>query len=122
MPKPDHETTFQQLRSILQRYEPHLVAVNDKPDNYYLDTSHIQPNKKPLFFGSASIGKQYVSFHLMPVYVWPDLLDGASEDLRRRMQGKSCFNFKKPEPELLAELAVLTDRGFERYREHGYTR
>ncbi|MBA3558960.1 MAG: hypothetical protein H0W30_10200 [Gemmatimonadaceae bacterium] len=122
MPKSDHETTFQQLRSILQRYEPHLVAVNDKPGNYYLDTSHIQPNKKPLFFGSARIGKQYVSFHLMPVYVWPDLLDGASEDLRRRMQGKSCFNFKKPEPDLLTELAVLTDRGFERCREHGYAR
>ena len=37
----------------------------------------------------------------MPVYMFPDLLDGISPELRRRMQGKSCFNFKKAESALL---------------------
>jgi hypothetical protein len=27
----------------------------------------------------------------MPVYAWPDLLEDASPELRKRMQGKSCF-------------------------------
>jgi hypothetical protein len=80
----------------------------------------MQSNNKPLFFASARVAKQYVSFHLMPVYVWPELLEGTSEQLRKRMQGKSCFNFKKPEPELFEELASLTRRGFERYRDTGY--
>jgi hypothetical protein len=31
------------------------------------------------------------------------------------MQGKSCFNFRKPEPELFKELADLTRRGAERF-------
>jgi hypothetical protein len=120
MPKVEHETAFQQLRAILARYEPHLVKVHDEPDHYYLDAPHRQPNGKPLYFGSTRIGKQYVSFHLMPVYLWPELLDDVSDALRRRMQGKSCFNLKAPDPELLGELSTLAERGFERYREHGY--
>jgi hypothetical protein len=120
MSKPEHVPTFQRLRAILEPYEEALVKVHDRPDSYYLDSPHVQPNKKPLFFGSARIGKQHVSFHLMPVYLWPELLDGVSDGLRRRMQGKSCFNFKTPDEDLLTELGDLARRGFERYRESGY--
>jgi len=49
-----------------------------------------------------------VSFHLMGVYGNPKLLDGCSEDLRARMQGKSCFNFKNADEALFAELERLT--------------
>ena len=33
-----------------------------------------------------------------------------SDALAKRQQGKSCFNFKTVEPELFAELAVLTKK------------
>jgi hypothetical protein len=112
--------TFHALRAILQPLEPALVKVHDTPDNYYLDTAHLMASRKPLFFGSVREGRRHVSFHLMPVYLWPDLLDNLSEDLRARMQGKSCFNFRLPDPQLLAELEALTRRGFDRYRETGY--
>jgi len=120
MPHAPLDATFQPLRAILKPYESRLVTVHDQSDSYYLATAHMQSNNKPLFFASARVAKQYVSFHLMPVYVWPELLEGTSEQLRKRMQGKSCFNFKKPEPELFEELASLTRRGFERYRDTGY--
>jgi hypothetical protein len=120
MPHATLDATFQPLRAILKLYESRLVTVHDQSDGYYLDTAQMQSNNKPLFFASARVAKQYVSFHLMPVYVWPELLEGTSEQLRKRMQGKSCFNFKKPEPELFEELASLTRRGFERYRDTGY--
>jgi hypothetical protein len=55
----------------------------------------------------------------MPVYVFPDLLDSTSPELKKRMQGKSCFNFKTPDPTLFAELALLTERGFARYQQAG---
>jgi hypothetical protein len=116
----DFAATFQALRAIFQPLEDRLVKVHDKADNYYLDAPHIQKNKKPLYFGSVRTGRRYVSFHLMPVYLWPDLLEGFSDDLKRRMQGKSCFNFTSPDPDLIAELTTLTNRGFERYREAGY--
>lgn len=116
----DLSATFRALKAILQPLEPELVKVHDQADNYYLDTAHIQKNKKPLYFGSVRIGRKYVSFHLMPVYIWPDLLDGISDDLKRRMQGKSCFNFTAPDPDLLSELTALTNQGFTKYRAAGY--
>jgi hypothetical protein len=118
--KPEYQAAFAELRQILDVYRPHLVTVHDSADNYYLDAAYVQPNGKPLYFGSVRVGKQYVSFHLMPVYLWPELLVGISDPLRKRLQGKSCFNFRKPEPELFAELVALTRAGFQRYRDHGY--
>ena len=32
---------FQQLKGILQKYEPRLVVVQDKPDNYYLNAPYL---------------------------------------------------------------------------------
>ena len=122
MPDPDLTPVFQRLRSILAPYEDRLVKVHETPEHYYLDTAHAMPNGKPLFFGAATVGKRHVSFHLMPVYVFPELLDGTSDALRRRMQGKSCFNFKAVDEALAAELETLTARGFARYREAGYVR
>lgn len=120
MDRPGSGETFQRLREILTPFEGDLVKVHDQPESYYLDAPHRMPSGKPLFFGSVRVGKQYVSFHLMPVYVWPELLDDVSDSLRKRMQGKSCFNFRRPEPELLRELEALTRTGFERYRSAGY--
>lgn len=109
-----------ELRSILQPYEKDLTLVSSDSNEYSLNTSHILPNKKPLFFASVQPRKNYVSFYLMPVYVFPELLNGISDALRKRMQGKSCFNFKKSDPALMAELAALTRAGYERYKAAGF--
>lgn len=59
----------------------------DQPRHYSLHTRYIMKNKKPLYFGAVKIGENYVSFHLMPVYVFPELLNEISPELKRRMQG-----------------------------------
>ncbi|WP_437939409.1 hypothetical protein [Sorangium sp. So ce341] len=110
---------FEALRSILQRHARDLVVVHDTPDNYYLDTRTTAPNGKPLFFGAARAGRAYTSFYLMPVYTNPELLGGISPELKKRMQGKSCFNFKTREPALLDELEALTGRCFEQWKSAG---
>ncbi|WP_437725979.1 hypothetical protein [Sorangium sp. So ce861] len=110
---------FEALRSILQRHARDLVVVHDTPDNYYLDTRTTAPNGKPLFFGAARAGRAYTSFYLMPVYTNPELLGGVSPELKKRMQGKSCFNFKTREPALLDELETLTGRCFEQWKSAG---
>jgi hypothetical protein len=46
----------------------------------------------------------------------PDLLDGISPALKKRMQGKSCFNFKSIEPALFDELSMLTQRSLVRIK------
>ena len=63
-----------------------------------------------MWFGSVRLGKAYVSIHLMPLYMNPALTSTISPALKKRMQGKTCFNFKTaPEPELIAELERLPE-------------
>ena len=102
---------FAQLRSILQPYAQDLTVKVDTPDTYYLDGPYSEKWKKELFFGSTQIKKNYVSFYLMPVYMYPELLNEVSSELKKHMQGKSCFNFKEVEPALFDELATTVLRG-----------
>ncbi|MCK6584353.1 MAG: DUF1801 domain-containing protein [Anaerolineales bacterium] len=88
-------------------------------DTYQLDGPYSRKWKKELFIASAHVRKNYVSFYLMPVYMYPELLKDISPELRKRMQGKSCFNFKKVEPELFEELVALTRQGYERFEKEG---
>jgi hypothetical protein len=48
---------------------------------------------------------------LMPVYAVPELLKGMSPELKKRMQGKACFNFTSIEPGQAKELGALTRAG-----------
>ena len=115
MSETEKQQIFSALRDILSAYATRMTVDRDEPDDYYL-TAGVHPRTgKPTFFGAAQIKKSYVSFHLMPVYIYPDLLEGTSEGLRSRMQGKSCFNFRAPDKTLFDELSRLTRRGFERY-------
>lgn len=114
------QPVFDSLRSILTPYAKHMVVVHDTDTYYYLDTHHIMPNKKPMFFAAVRLGASYVSFYLMPVYCSPELLRTLTPNLKKRMQGKSCFNFKNTDKELFAELKLLTKAGFERFKSDGY--
>ncbi|MEM8982466.1 MAG: hypothetical protein AAGC71_05530 [Pseudomonadota bacterium] len=111
---------FQRLRDILLPYAKQLVTVTDDDHVLYVDTAHTMANGQPLFFGKVSVSRRYVGFHLMPVYVDPSLLDDVSSDLKKRMQGKSCFNFTKVDETLFIELAQLTERGYAMYAERNF--
>lgn len=120
MPHLEPAPVFSALKALLQVHAAALALKHDTPDCYYLDTAYPLLNGQPLFFGSVQIKKSYVSYYLMPVYVKPELVADLSPGLRQRMQGKSCFNFKRVEPELFAELARLTVAGLQSYREQGF--
>ena len=115
-PPTDFPLVFEKLRSILKPYEKSLAVKADSVSTYYLDGPYSEKWKKELFFGSAQIKKNYVSFYLMPVYMYPDLLKDISPELKKHIQGKSCFNFKKVEPELFQELSGLAKRSYERFQ------
>jgi hypothetical protein len=107
---------FEELKKILKPYAPKLTITADSPQGYSLDGPYSEKWKKAVFFGAVQIKKNYVSFYLMPVYMFPDMLKDISPELRKRMQGKSCFNFKKVEPDLFKELTDLTHKGVERFK------
>ena len=114
--KSDLQSIFARLKRILQKYAKHLTVAANKPGNYSLDGAYSEKYKKDIFFGAVQIKKNYVSFYLMPMYAFPELLKSASPALKKRMQGKSCFNFTSSDHALFRELAALTEKGYEQYR------
>ena len=112
----EFQLVFERLKEILKPHADDLTVKADTADTYSIDGPYSEKWKKELFFGSAQIKKNYVSFYLMPVYMYPELLQDVSPELKKRMQGKSCFNFKKVEPELFAELTALTHKGAEKVK------
>ena len=112
---------FAGLKAILLPYAPRMTVVKDTAEWYYLDTKQIRPNKKPVGFAAVHLGKAYVSFHLMSVYANPKLLAGMSPALKKRMQGKACFNFTAVDEALFAELDALTKTGAEWFVNYDWT-
>jgi len=102
---------FAKLKAIFQPYVKKMDVAQDNQTYYLLNTRHIMKNKQPLCFGGVRLGKAYVSFYLMSVYACPDLLKSMSPELKKRMQGRSCFNFKEVDEKLFKELAKLTKAG-----------
>ena len=112
----DFPILFEQLKSILKPYEKDLTVTDDGPAAYSLDGPYSEKYNKAIFFGAAQVKKNYVAFYLMPVYMFPELLKDVSPELKKHMQGKSCFNFKKAEPELFQELEDLAKKSYERFQ------
>ncbi len=48
----------------------------------------------------------------MPININPSLLDSVNKDLKKRMQGKSCFNFKVVDKQLFSELKTLSKASY----------
>jgi hypothetical protein len=118
----DFEAVFAALKPVLGKYVKRLAVKTDTPVEYTLVTQCPSPFPQhkgyPMDFGSVRVGKAYVSFHLMPLYMNDALTKTVSPALKKRMQGKSCFNFKvDPEPEGLSELKRLTEAGLKQWGE-----
>ena len=104
------------LKRIFAPYTKTLNVNADTRTRFYLETKSSSYKGKPLFFGAVISGRANVSFHLMPVYWDGSLAKKLSPELRKRMQGKSCFNFTAPDQRLFRELAKVTAGGFALYR------
>ena len=118
--KPEFKPVFDALQQILKPYEGRLKAVHDKPDYYYLETHGPTYKNRPMFFAAVRTGKNYVSYHLMPVYGIPELQKSISPALKKRMQGKACFNFSAVDENCFKELATLTEAGYRKFKELKY--
>lgn len=110
---------FARLRAILEPYATRLTVTADSPSHYCLALDYSPKFKKGFPVAWVQIGKAYVSYHFMPVYMFPQLRATLSKKLLVRMQGKSCFNFKQLDEELFLELAHLTAAGFAASRKSG---
>lgn len=117
---PEFESIFARLRNILEPYAARLKVTADAPDQYCLEVVSSPKLKKGFPTAWVKVGKGYVSYHFMPVYMFPKLRESMSAKLKTRMQGKSCFNFKVLDEKLFKELEQVTAEGFAMCRKAGF--
>jgi hypothetical protein len=115
----EFEIVFDRLRSILRRQRGSL-SVSDDTNNRFCLEGKAGPATLKAWGGKrkaatipvawVQIGKGYVSFHHMALYGSATLHAAMSKELKARMQGKSCLNFKVVDEPLFEELEALTAR------------
>ena len=104
VPKPaGFDDVFATLKQVFRRHLDRLSVQADSATEYTLvgrkPSPFPQHKGHPMFFSSVRMGKAYVSFHLLPLYMNQSLSGTISPALKKRMQGKACFNFKTvPDP------------------------
>ena len=121
----DFAQVFAALKPILAKHAGRLAVKTDTATEYTLVTKSPSPfpqhKGQPMWVASIRTGKAYVSFHLMPLYMSTTLTNTISAALKKRMQGKTCFNFKSvPEAELVGELESLTEAAIRSWREKSW--
>lgn len=114
--KPNLVPVFTSLRKLLGSFFGEIQVQTDKPGNYHTEIPTILYRGKPLYFAGVRTGKNYVSFHLLPLYYNAELLKGMSPALKKRMQGKACFNFTAVNEVCFAELRRLTATGLKKFK------
>ncbi|HEY1527064.1 MAG TPA: hypothetical protein VGH51_12575 [Candidatus Angelobacter sp.] len=114
--KPDFAAVFDALRKVLDPFLGEIRVQTDKQGNYHTEIPTILHRGKPLYFAGIRTGKNYVSFHLLPLYYNAEALKGMSPALKKRMQGKACFNFTTVDEVSFAELSRVTAAGLKRFK------
>jgi hypothetical protein len=108
---------FSALKPVFSKYEKRLYVKADKPDHYYLETKSRSYQGERMFFGAVRTGRTYVSVYVMPLYSFPELLKTVPAGLKKRMQGKSCFNFTAVDKEAIGQLRDVVAAGFKKFGE-----
>ena len=71
----DLKPVYDALVKIMKKHEKNFKVTTDNKGNYSLTGPMSEKFKKELWFGGVQIRKNYVSYHLMPVYMYSDLVN-----------------------------------------------
>jgi hypothetical protein len=107
------DAVYSRLSEMLLRHKNKLSLAIEKPGEFWMAVTGATYRGKPLVFAGVRMGKNYVSYHLMSVYMRKVEM---SPELKKRLQGKACFNFSTVDEKLFGELDKLTASGLKDYR------
>ncbi|WP_337867124.1 hypothetical protein [Ignavibacterium sp.] len=115
---------FAQIKKLMKKYEPPLVARNDFESRYELwsekEIEIDRRKRKEIYFGGLIIQSSYVGFYFMPVYTDTSLKEIFEPELLSTLKGKSCFHIKKLDKKLLSQIKKSLEAGFKLYKKRGW--
>ena len=125
----DFDATFLTLRGILRAHAAGLTVAEDSAERFCLEATPGpatlaswggRARRPTLPVAWVARGRSYVGFHLMGLNGNSALTARPSTDLLARKQGKTCFNFRRPEEVPLAELTEVTAASIAGLRRAGF--
>lgn len=123
------QITFSRLKTILKKHKRDFdvkpdsdssYGIQGKPGPSTLEAWGGKMRKPVMPIAWIEIGKSYVSYHIMALYMNTALQNSMSKELKTRMQGKTCFNFKNIDEKLFKELDQLTEKAIDDFKRTGF--
>jgi hypothetical protein len=109
----DEQQFEAELKALLVPYEDVLVA----DELYGIEVLHRAGSKMHDWFAGVRPGKGSAKLMLLPMKTHPELLEGLSPALRKRLTGDALFTLRPGDDALLPELEQLVARAFDAYVE-----
>jgi len=73
-----------------------------------------------IYFSSAVIRKDMVSFYLFPIYFRGKEFNDIAPTAMKCLKGKTCFNFRREEQVIEREMDALLKKGAQIWKKLGY--
>ena len=128
----DLPDVFNRLRRLLARHEPGLEwrdayigsQAKVKKPAYHLYGKDLVSilGRKPerIYFAGTVLNKNFVSLYFMPMYCHPDKFQEMDPSLKKLVKGKSCFNIKELDPEIIDQFDQTLSLGRQLYQQSGW--
>ena len=122
------DTIFNTLVEAMTSLCPPLVITKNKKGVFeiigntpvpYGSTKKIIPG---MYFASAVVRKDMVSFYVFPIYGHPELFIDVAPSAMKCLKGKTCFNFKKSEQVNKTEIVALLKKALAVWKKAGYVK
>lgn len=122
------DTIFNTLVEAMTSLCPPLVITKNKKGVFeiigntpvpYGSTKKIIPG---MYFASAVVRKDMVSFYVFPIYGHPELFIDVAPTAMKCLKGKTCFNFKKSEQVNKTEIVALLKKALAVWKKAGYVK
>ena len=119
---------FSLLKKIMEDNSPPLVIKKNSKEGIEVIGNTPTPYgyKKEIvpgmYFASALIRKDNVSFYFFPIYGAPKEFEKLAPSAMKCLDGKTCFHFKKEEQVIEKEIRSLFKKGIEAYRKQGWVK
>jgi hypothetical protein len=100
-----------ELKALLVPYEDVLVG----EELYGIEVLHRPDSKMHDWFAGVRPGTGTAKLMLLPIKTHPELVEGISPALRKRLSGDALFTLKPGDEALLPELEQVVARAFDAY-------
>lgn len=119
---------FDLLKRVMEDYCPPLVVKKKLEDaievigNVPTPYGYKKVIVPGMYFSSALIRKDNVSFYFFPIYGAPKEFEKLAPIAMKCLDGKTCFHFKKEEQAVEQEIRALFNQGIAVYKKQGWVK